>query len=154
MSGLSKPGKLSNADRRIHYLGAEVAKLSELKDKVKKYIYRITPGVEPLNIDEKDLEEFAQYEPVQVEVRHSRLKSELIVLVQFAEGEAVSFNDDLAIFLRNFINEMQPLAAGNLLISKGSAPSYEGNRYWVKGKWIPAKGALVKMLRINFPENY
>ncbi|MFT7617866.1 MAG: hypothetical protein ACI97A_001505 [Planctomycetota bacterium] len=153
-TGTNKPGKLSSSDKSLGFVAVKKSPIGKLKKKLSTYVFRTVPGAEPLNMEEGDQSAFAQYESVQVEVRRTRLTSSLIVLIRFAEPDAITFEDHMPIFIANFIREILPIEDKNLLIASGSAPSYEANKYWQKGKWVPAKGAITKFLRKNFPEDY
>ncbi len=150
----NKPSKFSNSDTKIKYVRGDNGALAKLEKQLPKYVFRTVPGTEPLNIAEEDQGAFAQYESVQVEIRRTRITSSLIVLIRFAEPDAITFEDHMPIYIANFIREIIPIDDANLLIASGAAPSYEANKYWSKGKWVAAKGSIKKFLRTNFPEDY
>ncbi len=153
-TGGSKAAKYSSSDKNAVYVHEENSALSRLSKQLPDYVFRTVPGAEPLNIDQEDQGAFAQYESVQVRMRRTRLTSELIILIRFTEPEAISFENYMQDFLANFIREFAPIKTSNILIARGSAPSYEANEYWKKGKWIATNGPLKKFLRQNFPEDY
>lgn len=154
LTGKSKPRSLSSSDETIHFDPGYPRELAQVEKNLEDYLFRTIPGCERLPLEGDEIEQFSQYEMVQVQLRQTRPEGQPVVLVKFLELSRIGFAPYHYDYIVGFVNEILEVDADRVLVMSGSAPGLEGNLFFQKGKWARPSSRMVKTLRVSFPETY
>ena len=145
--------RLKPSAKGLHYESKPSTIYPAVERRVQKYLFRILDGVEPLpTFETPDEARYAFAEPVQVEIREEPGgKPVLWIVISHSEGPPyTSLSDEL---LLRFAYRAARIPAKDIVVSFGDQEPREANRFWQKGRFRPAKGALLKRIRRLFPDD-